>query len=399
MILFETLSPLRRIRALPTLIAATALAAAALCVSPPAAAQPSFDTSARNAVAIDADTGAVLLEKAADARIPPASMSKMMTVFMAFEAIAQGRLSLDEEAPVSEAAYQKEGSTMFLNLTDRPTIGQLLRGIIVQSGNDASIVMAEALAGTEEAFAARMTKRAREIGMRTASFKNATGLPDPEHLMSVRDLAILAQRIINDHPELYKIYSERSFEWAGVAQNNRNPLLYLDIGGDGMKTGHTEEAGYGIVGSAVRDGRRVIVVLAGLPSQQRRAREIESAISWAFREFRNVTVASKGEVVGQAEVWVGSASTVDLALAEDLRVTLPWFDAEQTEARIRYDGPVPAPIKKGDQLGTLTVQVPGLGATETALVAASDVEAGGYLSRLQGGVGIGLRWLADQLWK
>ncbi len=370
--------------------------AAALLPAPPAAAE--FDTAARNAIALDAETGVVLMAKNPDQPIPPASMSKLMTALMVFEALDQGRLKLTDQAPVSQAAFQKEGSTMFLNLTDRPTIADLLRGVIVQSGNDASIVLAEALAGSERAFADRMTKRARELGMRDSVFRNATGLPDPEHRMTVRDLATLALEIVRAHPDRYQLYAETSFTWAGVEQRNRNPLLYLNVGGDGLKTGHTEEAGYGIVGSATRDGRRVIVVLAGLDSQRARAREIERAVSWALREFRTVTVAEAGEIIGEAEVWIGAADRVPLTVAEDLRVTLPWFDAEETTATVEYQGPVPAPIAAGDRIGTLRIEAPGLSPAETPLIAARDVDEGGYLSRLSGGLGLGMRWLIAKLW-
>ncbi|MBX2854329.1 MAG: D-alanyl-D-alanine carboxypeptidase [Rhodobacteraceae bacterium] len=358
------------------------------------AAAQSLDTAARNAIVFDYDTGAILLEKAADEQIPPASMSKLMTAAMVFEALKQGRLQLDDTFPVSENAYRKEGSTMFLNLTDRPRVADLLRGIIVQSGNDACIALAEGLAGSERAFAEQMTRRARELGMNGSTFANATGLPHPDHVMSVRDLAILASHIIHDYPDFYGFYQEREFSWAGVRQPNRNPLLYLDIGGDGLKTGHTEEAGYGLVGSAMQDGRRVVTVLAGLPSHQARSREAERVISWAFREFKLETLATKGEVVGRAEVWLGASGSVPLAVAKDVQATVPWSARGERKARIIYSGPVPAPIEEGQPIGELIIEVPGVGPMRAPLVAAESVPEGGYVARLMAGLSIFVDWLA-----
>ena len=304
------------------------------------------------------------------------------------------RLSFSDQFPVSENAYQKEGSTMFLNLTDRPRLEDLLRGVIIQSGNDACIALAEGLAGSERAFAELMTRRAQELGMSQSRFANATGLPHPDHVMSVRDLATLATYIVRNFPQYYGFYQEREFVWAGVTQKNRNPLLYLDIGADGMKTGHTEEAGYGLVGSAIRDGRRVIAVLAGLPSIQARSREAERVINWAFRDFKLETMARAGDVVGRAEVWLGASGTVPLALAEDLKAVVPWSARGDRAARIVYEGPVAAPIAAGQPIGELIVETPGVGAIRAPLVAAEAVAEGGYVTRLMAALSLFVDWLA-----
>lgn len=373
------------------------LAAAATGPAPATAQSLAFDTAAPHAIVLDADTGAVLLEKNADVAIPPASMSKLMTAEMAFQALADGRLSLTDRFPVSENAFRKEGSKMFLNLGDEPTVAELLRGIIVQSGNDASIALAEAIAGTEAAFAAAMTERAADIGLRNSSFANATGLPDPSHRMSVRDLATLARHIIDSYPEYYRIYSERSFVWAGVEQRNRNPLLYLGGGGDGLKTGFTSEAGYGIVGSALQNGRRVIAVLAGMESDRARRQEVQRAVAWAFRDFRVETIAAAGAVVGEAEVWLGAETAVPVRVDAALVATLPRGRRGAPTATLSYVGPIKAPVAEGDPIGTLRVVFEDGPTLEAPVVAAASVAEGGYLTRLSAGVGFALRWASGQL--
>ncbi|MEL6316882.1 MAG: D-alanyl-D-alanine carboxypeptidase family protein [Pseudomonadota bacterium] len=383
-------------------IRAAALCALAAGLGPSAAAAddlllPLFDTTASHAIILDGDTGAVLMSKNADAPIPPASMSKLMTAEVVFQALKQGRRALDEVLPVSEEAFRKEGSTMYLNLGDDPTIADLLRGLIVQSGNDASIALAEGMAGTEARFAELMTRRAREIGLTNSRFANASGLPAPNHEMSVRDLAVLARHIIYTYPDYYTFYQEREFTWAGVTQRNRNPLLALEaVGGDGLKTGFTEEAGFGIVGSAERDGRRVIAVLAGLDSRRARSREVVTALNWGFREFEPRVLAEKGAVVGAVDVWIGSQAQAQVALAEDLKVVVPVLGGDVSAARIVYEGPVAAPVAVGDRLATLRVEVAGVGPVEAALTAAEAVEKGGYLARLSAGFGFAARWAWEQ---
>ena len=352
-----------------------------------------LDTPARAAIVLDVTSNTVLLEKNADQPLPPASMSKLMTLNMVFEALKDGRLGMDDMLPVSETAWRKGGSKMFVKVGDRIRVADLLRGITVQSGNDACIVFAEALAGTEEAFAARMNERARDIGLTHSNFENATGWPGENHLMSVRDLSTLARRIVTEFPEYYDLFSIREFTWEGITQPNRNPLLYLDIGADGMKTGHTSEAGYGLVASVEREGRRVVVVVAGLESERQRAQEAEKLVNWAYREFRTGVLFPAGQAVAEAEVWIGAQERVGLAPEHDVVVTVPFNDADQVRARLHYDGPVPAPVIAGDRIGTLVVEAPGVPPMEHALVAMSDVAEGGALTRIRAGAGLLLRSL------
>lgn len=286
-----------------SLIAATALIFVGLNAH-------AFETKAKAAYVIDQTTGTVLLNKNADTPLPPASMSKLMTLFMAFEAIRDGRLSLNEKLPVSQHSMNYGGSTMFLNTRDRVTVEDLIRGIIVLSGNDACSVIAEALSpdGTEAGFARQMTQRAQRMGMTNSTFANSNGWPQAGHRMSMRDLALLANRLITDFPEFYPLFSETEFAFDGRApQNtrNRNPLLRLGIGADGLKTGHTSEAGYGLVGSAKQGQRRVIFVLSGLDSSAARAQESESIVNWSFRQFALRPLAQKGERIAMADVWMG----------------------------------------------------------------------------------------------
>ncbi|MFV0474764.1 MAG: serine hydrolase [Pikeienuella sp.] len=361
---------------------------AALLAAQPASA---FDTAASAAMVVDMTSGAVLLEKNPDKPLPPASMSKLMTLDLVFEALQSGRLTLNETFPVSEKAWKMGGSRMFVRAGERVAISDLLRGVVVQSGNDACVVLAEGLAGSEEAFARRMNERAKELGMNGSHFINSTGWPAPDHRMTVRDLMTLVDRMVNVFPEYYPVFSETEFEWDGVKQRNRNPLLYLDLGADGLKTGHTEEAGYGLTGSAVRDGRRIGFVLAGLPSLEARSQEAERIVTWAFREFRTDKVASAGQIVGAADVWIGAEATVPLAPERDIVATAPWSGVAEVKATIRYDGPVPAPIAAGDRIGELVIEAPGLAPVSTPLVAAAAVAKGGLSTRVRAAIGTLLR--------
>lgn len=352
-----------------------------------AAPAAAFETAARAAMVTDLASGVVLLEKDADTPLPPASMSKLMTLNMVFEALQSGRLSLDESFVVSEKAWRMGGSKMFVEVGERVRVEDLLRGVIVLSGNDACIVLAEGLAGSEEAFAARMNERAKELGLSGSHFVNSTGWPDPEHRMSMRDLMKLIDRLVHVFPEHYPIFAETEFEWGGVKQANRNPLLGLGLGADGLKTGHTEEAGYGLTASAVRDGRRIGLVVTGLAGVRERAQETERLLTWAFREFRTERIASAGQIVGEAEVWMGEAETVKLAPAADVWATAPFADAAATVVTIRYDGPTPAPIEAGRRIGELVIAAPGLPPVSHPLVAAEAVEVGGLLTRVGAAAG------------
>lgn len=345
-----------------------------------------FDTNARAAWVYDVATGTVLMEKNADEPLPPASMSKLMTVYMLFEALEEGRVQLDTRLPVSTKARQMKGSTMFLNEQDRPTVEELIKGIIVLSGNDACVVVAEGLAGTEPAFARQMTERGKALGLTASTFANASGWPDPRHRMSTHDLGVLAQRLIEDFPQLYKNFAIEEWRFddrAPANRYNRNPLLGLGIGADGLKTGHTQEAGYGLVGSAVQGDRRIIFVISGLDSEKARAEEAERIVNWAYRQFTMKTIIPKGEVVAQAPVWLGSSSKVGLTTEDGVKVLIPAGAQSGVSAEAVFRGPIEAPITAGDRLGDLVVNIPGAGQSRLPLFAATDISRSGVLGRLQ----------------
>jgi D-alanyl-D-alanine carboxypeptidase (penicillin-binding protein 5/6) len=359
------------------------LLAFSLLVALPAQA---LETSARAAMVIDYDTGTVLLAKNADKPLPPASMSKLMTLNMVFEALEAGRITLDEKFAVSAHAMSLGGSSMFLNTHDRVTVDDLIKGVIVLSGNDAAVTLAEGLGGTEPEFARQMTARARELGMMNSTFVNATGWPGEGQLMSVRDLAFLARRIIKVFPQYYHYFSIREFPFDGRTPDNRfnrNPILPLGIGADGLKTGHTEEAGYGLVGSAVRGNRRVIVVLNGLESAAARASEGERLINWAFREFTMNTLF-KGDVeLARANVWLGQAADVGLAPTSDIALLLSYRSLPNIKAKVVFQGPVEAPVTKGQKLGELVIEVPERAAQRFPLAATADVAEAGFMARFK----------------
>ncbi|GBD42200.1 D-alanyl-D-alanine carboxypeptidase DacA [bacterium HR39] len=353
----------------------------AVAASPAAAV--TFDTAAKAAILMDYRTGQVLFAKNPDEPLPPASMSKLMTAYIVFERLEEGSLSLDDELPVSENAWRMGGSQMFLEVGQRVKVEDLLRGMIVQSGNDACVVLAEALAGSEKAFAELMNRKARELGLRNSHFTNATGLHDPEHYMSVRDLAILAREIIRRFPQYYKYYSEKEFIFNGIRQFNRNPLLRKGTPGvDGMKTGYVEEAGYGLVVSAERDGRRLILVVTGLESARERAIEAERLLEFGFREFKEYRLFGPGETVMEAEVWMGAEDTVPLVPRETVAVTLTRAAREGLVVRARFDSPVPAPVAAGAELGELLVTAPGIEPLRVPLVAGRDVDRAGVAGRV-----------------
>ncbi|PKR51202.1 D-alanyl-D-alanine carboxypeptidase [Thalassospira povalilytica] len=341
-----------------------------------------IETSAREAYIMDFDTGAVLLNKEGDTLTEPASMTKMMTVHMLFKHIKDGSVSMDDTFHVSEKAWRKGGSKMFVEVNSDVSVSDLLHGIIVQSGNDAAIVVAEGLAGTEEAFAEEMTQEARNIGMTKSVFKNATGWPAEGHLVTVHDLAILARDTIRNFPDLYELYSVKEFTYNGIRQPNRNPLLGTSAGVDGLKTGHTESAGYGLTASAERDGRRLIIVVNGLNSVRERRTESQKLLDWGFREFDNYDLFSKDETVSSANVWLGAETKVDLVADQDILLTLPRSASRDMKVSVVYDGPIPAPIAKGDQIATLKVEVPDQEAKEFPLYAAHDVERLGFVGRI-----------------
>ncbi|WP_425098605.1 D-alanyl-D-alanine carboxypeptidase family protein [Tropicibacter sp. S64] len=369
-------------KALPRILmtAATALALIATQAS-------AFDTRAKAAFVMDQTTGTVLMAKRADEALPPASMSKLMTLYLAFEAVRDGRLGLKEELRVSQHAMDYGGSTLFLKAGERVAVEDLLLGIIVLSGNDACVVLAEALSpdGTEAGFARLMTQRAQQLGMTSSTFKNSNGWPADGHVMSVRDLVLLARRIIEDFPEFYPMFAQEEFLFdQNESQNryNRNPLLGLGIGADGLKTGHTQEAGYGLVGSAKQGERRVIFAITGLDSAKARAEESESIVNWAFRQFAEQTIVKKDTEIARADVWLGAQTDVALVADKDLTLLLPRATPGGLKAEVVYTGPVEAPIQKGQQLAELVIAPEGLPETRVPLFAADAVESGGFMDRI-----------------
>lgn len=338
-----------------------------------ASAQIDQTTSAEQAILVDAQTGAVLLEKNANEKMPTSSMSKTMTMYMLFEALKQGRVQLDTKFVISEKAWKKGGSKMFIEVGDEVKVEDLIQGVVVQSGNDAAIAVAEGLAGSEEVFAQSATRRAHELGMTHSNFANASGWPDENHYSTARDLAILAFRIITDFPEYYHYFSEKEFTYNDIKQDNRNPLLYRNMGVDGIKTGHTEDGGYGLMASGVRDGRRLILVVNGLENEQARASEPARLLEWGFGAFENVMLYQKGDTVENAEVWLGESETVPLVIDEDLLVTVPKAARSKMKVTVRYEGPLAAPVAQGQKVGTLRIEIPGMETLERDLIVGSDV--------------------------
>ena len=364
------------------------LTACLLALTATFAVAQSFETNARAAYVYDMTTGTVLLEKNADTPLPPASMSKLMTLYLAFEAIADGRLSPDDELLVSEHAMSYQGSSMFLRSGERVRVEDLIRGVIILSGNDASAVLAENLSpdGTEAGFARMMTSRAQDLGMMHSTFANSNGWPDPNQRMSVRDLGILAQRLITDFPTYYPIFAEEEFLFDGrVPSNsqNRNPILGLGLGADGMKTGHTQEAGYGLVGSAKQGDRRVVFVVTGLDSAAARAEEGQRILNWSFRQFAQKNVIETGTRVAEASVWMGQAPTVGLTVAEDVSMLVPILSGDSIDGEVVFNAPIEAPIAAGQNLGELIIRFDDLPERRIPLVAEADVPVGGFAIRMR----------------
>lgn len=346
------------------------------------AAVAEVTTKAPHAIIMDYETGAVLFEKDADRPVPPSSMSKLMTAAIVFERLKSGQLKLSDELPVSEKAWRMEGSKMWTRVDTKIPLEALLNGIIVQSGNDACVVVAEGIAGSEEAFADLMTKKAREWGLNNSTFTNSTGWPDDNHKMSTRDLALLARKIIKDYPDYYPFYSKREFTWEKIRQPNRNPLLYSFKGADGLKTGHTEAAGYGLVGSAVIDGQRRIIVVNGLASEKERAAETERMMRIAFNDFSKRTMFEQGAIAGDAQVFAGAQPSVPLVAGEAISMIVSRADADKISAKVIYEGPVEAPIEEGQQIGILRISSGSGDAREFPLFAGKAVKSIGPLGRI-----------------
>lgn len=350
-------------------------------------AQARFNSKADYAILMDAETQAVLYQKKADDLMVPASMSKLMTIAVIFKALKEGQLRWEDDFYVSENAWRTGGapsrtSAMFAPLNTRIKLSDLLQGIIVQSGNDASIILAEGIAGSEKAFAQLMTAEARRIGLKKSTFGNATGLPHPDQLMTVREIAQLARYLIKTYPDYYKYFSQKEFRYRKHRFFNRNPLIYMKIGADGLKTGYVKASGYGIVGSAVRDGRRLIIAINGLKSKKERKEEARRLLEWGFRSFKQYKLFGAGQVVGNARVWGGDQFSVDLIGDGDVRVFLPRFSSKKKiKAWVVYQGPLKAPISKGDKVAYLRVVSDGNAVNEVPLYAASDVHRAGVIGR------------------
>lgn len=349
-------------------------------------AAQALETKAKQAILLDYETGDIMFEKDADAKMFPASMTKMMTAFMVFDRIKNGSLSLDDTLPVSEKAWRKGGSKMFIEVGKQIRVEDLLRGIIIQSGNDATIVVAEGLSGSEDAFAAEMTAKAHELGMMGTQFKNASGWPDPEHYTTARDLSILASAIIRDHPEFYHIYSETSFTYNGIDQANRNPLLYQNIGVDGLKTGHTEASGYGLTASAVSGDRRLVLVLNGMESKKDRTSESKSVMIWGLKEWSRYSLFQAGQTVVDGKVWLGQAASVPLIVSDKVELTMRRKNRSGLKVTMRYTEPMPAPIIAGTQVGSILIEAPDTETQTIPLLAAYDVESLGVFGRLNAAV-------------
>jgi len=345
-----------------------------------------YQTTAAHAMLIEADSGSVLFEKAADDLIPPASLSKLMTQEVVFNEIRQGRLKPTTEFIVSTNAWRRGGapshtSSMFIPIHSKVSVDDLLHGAIIQSANDACIALAEGISGNESAFAELMTKRARELGLTKSTFGNSTGLPDPRQLMTSRELAKLARHIIETYPDYYKYYGEREFTWNKIRQYNRNPLLALNIGADGLKTGFTKEAGYGLVGSAVQNGLRLIVVVNGLRSEKERADEAKKMLEWGFHNFQSGLLFAQGQEIAQAKLYGGAKSQVPLTAPKEVRLMVPRGSRDKIIARVVYSGPVPAPVQEGQKIGTLKVWRGESVVLEVPLQAAESVGTGSMPGR------------------
>lgn len=368
-----------------TLLRLCAAALAVLALSAlTALAQNPYGGRAPNVLVMDHNTGQILYEANADIPLPPASMSKLVTLEMLFEAIAEGRVAMDTTWSVSQRAHAMGGSRMFLELRHRPTTEDLIRGIAVLSGNDASVVVAEGLFGSEEAYAAAATARMRAMGMVNTTIVNSSGWPHPDHRMSLRDLAILARYMINTFPQFYAYLGEREFTWNNITQPNRVPLLGAGLGLDGLKTGHTNEAGYALTGSAVQGDRRIVFVFSGLADATQRTEEAERIINWAFRQFSERRLAEPGQAIAEAEVWMGAARSVPLVVPQGVTVLVPNSAAQgAVVARVEYDGPLNAPIAAGQTVGRLVVSVPGFGEASFPLAAGADVAEGGLTARFR----------------
>ena len=350
-----------------------------------------IDTKAKNMILVDFETGEYMYQKDITTPIPPASMSKLMTVYMIFDKLRDGSLSLEDTFKVSENAWRKGGaasggSTMFLAIGDEVTIDQLLKGIIIQSGNDACIVAAENIAGDEDAFVELMNIKARELGMYNSTFANVTGLPHPDHKMSVEDLAILARKIIEEFPQFYHLFSQKEFVYNNIRQGNRNPLLYSMPYADGLKTGHTDEAGFCLTASAKKGDRRIVGVMTGLKSNKERSDEADKMMSWAFREYDNYKLKQKGDKIADIPVWYGVDKTVPMVVSQDIIKTIKKSNRNDVKMTAVYEKPVKAPVNMGQQIGVLKIEIPDTKGYEVPLVAGQTINKVGMWGKMKANI-------------
>lgn len=346
------------------------------------AEEDGYYTQAEQAFIFDYDTGMVLLNKNADEKMPTSSMSKIMTIYMVFEALEDGRITLNDKFRVSEKAWRKGGSKMFVEVGDEVRVEDLIRGVIVQSGNDATIVLAEGLAANEDKFAQEMTRKAHELGARNTNFVNASGWPNPDHYSTARDLAIIAAAMIRNFPQYYDYYSETEFTYNDITQRNRNPLLYQDIGADGLKTGHTEDAGFGLIGTGERDGRRVVMVVNGLNSLSERAKEGSRLLNHALRDFKNIRLFDEGEEIRPLPVVFGEKKEVMALVPAPITVTVPKGREEEITVITSYQLPLVAPVEQGQAVGRMTISVPKTGAVITPLIAGGSSHQPGFITKV-----------------
>jgi D-alanyl-D-alanine carboxypeptidase (penicillin-binding protein 5/6) len=352
-----------------------------LFIFAPAYAYDAVETSAKQAIVVDFDTGAVLFGKNVDEQMPTSSMSKTLTIYEVFKALETGSINLDTTFPVSEKAWKKGGSKMFVEVGKQVSVEDLIRGVVVQSGNDATIVLAEGLSGTEEAFAARLNQTAQTIGLTKSHFANASGWPDPDHYSTARDLARLGRATIQDFPQYYHYYAEQDFTFNEINQPNRNPLLYRGIGADGIKTGHTEAGGYGLIGSGKRNGRRVVLVINGLTDETARAQESAKLLEWGLSRFENVTLHKENDVIGEAVVDLGKAKTVPVIVKDNIVVTRPKQEDGAPETSVRFKPDLVAPIRVGQELGMYDIKIPGQETLRYPLYANAAVEPVGFIAK------------------
>lgn len=380
-------APLRALAPLQALALATLLTLALVLSLFWAQAAQAIATEAKQAIIRDAETNTILYEKNAYQQMAPSSMTKVMTAYIMFNALRAGQVTLDTKYSVSEKARRRGGSTMWLEQGQRVTVEDLLLGLIVTSGNDAAIVLAEGFAGSESEFARIMNSTGRAIGMLDTNFVNASGWPDQGHLSTAHDLSILGQRLISDHPDFYSYFSRESFTFNDILQQNRNPVLgNEELGVDGIKTGATDAGGYGVMISAVRGDRRVIIVLNGTSSKAERKQEAERLTDWALRAFGNYSLFRAGQIIEHAPVWLGNQDSVPLVAKYSLRMTLPRHTYENLRAQVTYRAPLPAPVIKGDEIGTLILSGPGISPEEIPVLAGATVESVGRLERVATGI-------------